>query len=513
MRFLPAFALAALALFLPTSVTAAIYVLGPTQYQLQSGKPLTFESDIVIDPATRCDGKAAYVLEVRSSGISSATVSINSKAVFRESDFSAQPKTLEAPVVLNDSNRMRIELKGGAAGGSLTVAIRKEIEEPLAASSHYVLTAKKQTFEETVNVAAPGAAYVLVVESSGAAAVKSGAVRINGIEVVQWKDAALLRRVVTLQATNAIRTELQGEAGNEVVLSLRALRDEAACGGMRVLIVTPAENETVTEPSLFVTGTLTSASDAGLSVNGVPAALDLSHGGTAADPYRWVAEVSAEAGQIVITATATNGRGRTATATRAIVFAPDPARLRITSSPGLPMKDDAVTFSLWNVPAGPAVLEADLDGDGIFEIGQATTTLPPITYTTAGLRRVAIRVLTGDGGSVTAMTWLSVGDIATIDPILQQRWNDFRAALARGDVPGATALMASSGAREKYTRALQLFGAHLPDVAADMAGIVPVYVRGDFAKYLLIRSGGGREAAFYVYFVRNSDGFWRIAQF
>ena len=62
------------------------------------------------------------------------------------------------------------------------------------------------------------------------------------------------------------------------------------------------ENEIVSEPSLFVTGTLTGVGDTGLSINGVPAALDLSHGGTVADPYRWVAEVPAQAGPIAITA-------------------------------------------------------------------------------------------------------------------------------------------------------------------------------------------------------------------
>ncbi len=71
----------------------------------------------------------------------------------------------------------------------------------------------------------------------------------------------------------------------------------------------------------------------------------------------------------------------------------------------------------------------------------------------------------------------------------------------------------SPGARPEYERAFNLIRPSLPSFAAGLNAIEPIWIHGSAAHYLLTRTEEGRLRGYHVYFVRDGDGLWRIAQF
>ncbi|HEX8155412.1 MAG TPA: hypothetical protein VF698_19920, partial [Thermoanaerobaculia bacterium] len=278
---------------------------GPKTFTAAAGKPQTFTETIAVDSGAACEGKAVFTLLVQNDGVASAVVTLNGVAVLTESDFPRVPA--EVPVRLGASNVLGVQLNGGTAGGTLTLAIRRDIETPLASPVTHTLTGKSGTFTTTANVSDTSGPFILEVVSGGA----TGSIRINGAVVVTdnelTKTATLLRKSVTLQAANTIVTELKGTAGELVTIALRRRVDASACSGIIVNFTAPAALAMVNAHTIVVTGTTTGTREVGVTVNSFPADIDLEHAGTAADPFRWAANVSAEPGTVTLTAVASSG--------------------------------------------------------------------------------------------------------------------------------------------------------------------------------------------------------------
>ncbi|HEY4642151.1 MAG TPA: hypothetical protein VII75_12465 [Thermoanaerobaculia bacterium] len=492
------------------AANAGTVVFGPRSYAYTAGSPQHFSDTISVDPSSRCDGKAAFVLRVESSGISSARVSLNGVVVRSESDFSASGALLaELPAALNDTNQLAVELQGGQKGGWLVVSVVREIEQQPGLERRYTLTANELTFTENLTTA--GGPYAVYVSSSA----KSGSLQLDGTELVSAKDLAsgtLIRRAVTLAATSALRLTLKGKPGDSATITFKQILDESACGP-HIRIDTPAEQATITTPVMTVTGTVTGTGDEGVSVNGLPAILERNHAGTDADPLRWVAQPAVSDGAVTLTATVVTAAGQTASAIRNVTFAPDPAAMTLRASRNDVMTGDAVSFELIGIPAGASLIEADLDGDGVFELSQPSATLPRTTYSTTGLRHVTVRATTAGGATSLADAWINVEDIVTIDHILRARWSAFVDAFARNDSAAAAELMVPGHSRARYQDAIERLRPHLPEIAQEMTAIDTVYVGADYARYLITRHENGQDFGYSIFFLRCSDGVWRIAQF
>lgn len=95
-------------------------------------------------------------------------------------------------------------------------------------------------------------------------------------------------------------------------------------------------------------------------------------------------------------------------------------------------------------------------------------------------------------------------------------WHEMRARLASGDVEGAPAHF-TPRSRKKYQEAFAYFRHQLPGLAASLAGVEPVYVRGKTAVYQLERvdqvHGQAITVPYYVHFDRDQNGVWQIRSF
>jgi len=504
-----------------TAASAATTVFGPQTYSVATGGPQLFTVSLPIDSATRCDGKAVYILVSDSAGVSSATIDVNGSTILRESDFRGGTQTLERFITLADQNSLQVQLKGGSPGATLTLQIRKEIENQAGAGSEFVLTARQQTFRATISLS-PGVntPYVLMVSNGrpdGTGRVQSASISINGSQLLNdssFAGVSFARLNTSLSGEAVIVADLRGTEGDVVSIALKRPGDESACGAARVFIDSPAGGDRVDGAAIFVAGRATGTRSVGVSVNGVPADLDLAHAGTTEDPFRWVAELSAPAGPLTLAAAiqSNGGPGTGAEVVVQVEDLSDAPPLRLIATPSSEIAPAQVAFRVENAPATITRFQADLDGDGTFEIDGAAIPGLSKSYDMAGLRRVTIRVSTATTVPVTAMAWVTIHDLGTLDVLLQARWTAFRTAARNGDQAGVLGSL-TGRARGKYGPILAKLAPHLPGIGAELPDIELVYIRPAFAKYLLTRLEGGELAGYYVYFQPDGDGMWRIAQF
>lgn len=508
----------AVCLFSGTWLMAETPLFGPRVYATAPGKPQTFTDTIYAGSDVACDGKASFVLVVKNAGVASGIVTLNGVEVVHESDFPQVPA--EVPIRLAATNTIVVQLKGGAAGSTLTLSVRRDIEIPIAAPAVYTLTAKSGAFTATA-AADPGGVYVLEVANGDAAGhqVTSGSVTINGVTVVTdrelTKATPLLRRTISLQATNTIRTDLRGAAGDTVTVSLRRRADAGACtAGLLVTFSAPANGTLIDKATIIATGTTTGSRDAGVTVNGVPASVDLEHQGTAADPYRWIVELTPNPGAVTLTAAATTPSGLQGSATRFVSFAPPSDAPSLRAEPAEGLVPLPVTFRLFDEVPGITAYEADLDGDGVYEVVSATRPQLSTTYATPGVRIATVRVTLPDGSRRTASAAANVQSPATLDAIFTALWQRFLTSLAAQDIDGAVAQVLEGPKREKYRAVLTTIFPLLPSYVSSVQSFRPMELGGASAHYLLVRRHtDGRELGYHVYFAKDAAGVWKIVQF
>jgi len=107
---------------------------------------------------------------------------------------------------------------------------------------------------------------------------------------------------------------------------------------------------------------------------------------------------------------------------------------------------------------------------------------------------------------------LSVFPKEAIDTLLRAKWEGMKEALSRNDVEGATNYFVEN-TREAYRYNLELLKDLLPMIAQDMGVIRIVDVYDQVAHYELISYQDGMELSFYIRFVKDIDGLWKISFF
>lgn len=91
-----------------------------------------------------------------------------------------------------------------------------------------------------------------------------------------------------------------------------------------------------------------------------------------------------------------------------------------------------------------------------------------------------------------------------------------REGLVNGDIDRALKFF-HEGSKEKYGTIFQLVGSELPNIATNMREIQLVYIHEDVAKYRIRRDqevrGILQAITYYIYFVRDGNGLWKIESF
>ena len=90
-------------------------------------------------------------------------------------------------------------------------------------------------------------------------------------------------------------------------------------------------------------------------------------------------------------------------------------------------------------------------------------------------------------------------------------WDGFKAALLAGEKAAALEYVAF-GSRERYERVFDDLSPSMPEVFAGLYNLKRMSVEAEIAEYFVNQreEGTNREMGFFVYFVKESDGAWRI---
>jgi hypothetical protein len=305
---------------------------------------------------------------------------------------------------------------------------------------------------------------------------------------------------VSAQSDNRLEIRLAGTPLGQLTLSVECITN---CLG--VAIATPITGTIINQDAMVVTGTVhTSSGEVGVSVNATPAQV----GGA---PLQFAAaDVPLQLGANLLRATVTNACGMTETATAEISVAQLAERLvAISAAPPGGVAPVAVTLRALAAPPKPIAAYA-------WNLSSSTEPEIAVNYAAPGLYLPQVTVTDTSGQSYSATAIINVLDPDQLSQRLVAKWSAMREALGRGEIEPALSFF-TFGSRERYRQIFTLLVDQLAQIAADLPDLTLVTFSGFQAKYRIERthliSGQPEAISYWVYFIQDTDGIWRIRQF
>jgi hypothetical protein len=103
-------------------------------------------------------------------------------------------------------------------------------------------------------------------------------------------------------------------------------------------------------------------------------------------------------------------------------------------------------------------------------------------------------------------------DGTILDTLLKAKWNGMKTALNEQNVTGALNKIPNIS-KDMFEFNFNLLIDRLPQIVADFHNITLVRVGNGFAEYEMWAEQGGDTTSFVIYFVRDTDGIWRVQFF
>ncbi len=392
--------------------------------------------------------------------------------------------TLRKTITLRQHNRLRVLLVG-SPGASITITIGTDKESPPPVVDF-------SATPETINAGSTSTlAWSCLYADACTIEPDIGAVDAAGsITVSPETDITY-----TFTAT--------GPGGTATASATVVVRSP-----MRIEIASPVDGDTIDRPDVMVQGTFTNetGTETGITVNGQVAMV---YGN------RFVVNhLSLEEGLNTITATAMDINGNTQTA-EATIYAAIPEHYISLSA---------------NIESGSAPQSMTLSATGTFSIQDAIFShtginpdelveLTPDEYQ-ATFTEEGIALITAEATHAATTYRDTIGivivDRSQVDALLQQKWADMKVHLAAKDVTEAVRWF-DDGKKGLYEEVFSALLDRLPQIAGDMQDISLISIDGQSARYRIRRvethNTGTFSVTYYVYFIKDETGIWKIYRF
>jgi hypothetical protein len=113
------------------------------------------------------------------------------------------------------------------------------------------------------------------------------------------------------------------------------------------------------------------------------------------------------------------------------------------------------------------------------------------------------------GGTSETAFAVQVLDAVAHDVVLRGIFADMNAALVAGDV-GRALQSVTVRSRERYDAIFQALRGRFPDIVRSYSALQASVLSATFAEYALNRTIAGENRLFFIYFLQDEDGVWRI---
>jgi hypothetical protein len=151
---------------------------------------------------------------------------------------------------------------------------------------------------------------------------------------------------------------------------------------------------------------------------------------------------------------------------------------------------------------------------------QTLTSANPDEYgyrmTAEGVYLFTAQAIGPDGNAYQDTIAVTVMSKTQLDNLLRVKWEGMKTALANQDIQGAAGYF-SLAAKEKYSNVFSIMANHLSEIVAGMNETRMDYITGDSAEYRINRmeniDGQMKEITYFIYFVKDGDGLWKIESF
>ncbi len=276
-----------------------------------------------------------------------------------------------------------------------------------------------------------------------------------------------------------------------------------------ITITSPLDGESISRDDILVKGTVTNTTgnETGVTVNGVVATV---YGN------QFIANhVPLTEGSNTIIISATDTAGNIATTSITVNAVTTGNYIRLTS----------------NIESGISPLEVTLKVDGTFSfdesiIGGTGPAQPEFLYTSADEYRIKMTVegiyyLTVSVTDINNVTYtdtiaIVVLNKSELDTLLRGKWEGMKGAMAAKNINEAVGYLIGES-REQYSQAFNYLLDSLPDIANSMQNIEIIYLKGTVSKYRIRRiqiiENTSQEITYYIYFVKDNDGIWKLEKF
>jgi len=135
---------------------------------------------------------------------------------------------------------------------------------------------------------------------------------------------------------------------------------------------------------------------------------------------------------------------------------------------------------------------------------------------TEGIYEFNTQVTDDEGNVYTDSVKVKVISQTALDTLLKTKWDGMKQAMLNGDAETAASYFTFETG-ERYYDIFTALSDQLPYIAQAMSEIEPVYFPSNGAKYLIQRveevQGTDYIITYFVYFIVDQDGIWRILRY
>lgn len=221
--------------------------------------------------------------------------------------------------------------------------------------------------------------------------------------------------------------------------------------------------------------------------------------------------MTATTGTLALTLKSVDGRSMTQnvqiTATgipTAVVLTADPQR-------GVPPLD--VTFRIRN-NTGTMISKIEMDyfGNGTYvDVGApfAQHGYVVADYPTAGTYHPSVRLTNTSGKTYLQSTTVVVDRASDWDQVFRGMWQSVNTALIAGNISTALSNLTLAAA-PRYSRVFADLAGQFAGIVASYGLLIPIEIANEYATYAVTRTSNGVQRVYFIYFLKDEDGIWRI---